>query len=175
MIVRKVFVALAAMFIAANVVSAQADSRSANDPSSLSETYDNWTVACVGQSEKRRCAFAQQQIQKDGQRVLAIELTPSDDDGLRGSLVLPFGLDLEKGASFRIDDLPPGKASHFQTCLPIGCVLALIFTAETTKALRESETLKIGAYASDAQKEVPFSVSLKGFSQALDRTIGLTP
>ncbi|WP_246249162.1 invasion associated locus B family protein [Chelativorans alearense] len=165
---------MAVIFIAAIPVLAQTGSQSPETSSSLSETYDSWRVACVGQGEKRRCAFAQRQIRKDGQRVLAIELAPSDDGGLRGSLVLPFGLDLEKGATFSIDDLPPGKPSHFQTCLPVGRVLALIFTEETTKALRGSETLKIGTYASDAQKEVPFSVSLKGFAAALDRAIGLT-
>ncbi|MCR4264881.1 invasion associated locus B family protein [Nitratireductor sp. ZSWI3] len=167
-------VAVAAIFFAATAALAQAETQSSDAPSSLSETYDDWTVACVGQGEKRRCAFTQRQIQKDGQRVLAIELTPSDDGGLRGSLVLPFGLDLKKGATFSIDDLPPGKPSHFQTCLPVGCILPLIFTEETTKALRASERLKIGTYASDAQKEVPFSVSLKGFAAALDRTIVLT-
>lgn len=164
----KFLVPMVASFIATIGSASRADS-----PSSLSETYENWTVACLGRSGERRCAFSQRQVQKSGQRVLVIELAPSADGGLRGSLVLPFGLDLKRGATFSIDELPPGKPSHFKTCLPVGCVLALVFTKETTKALRGSETLKISTYASDEQQEVPFLVSLKGFAAALDRTITL--
>ncbi|EKF43947.1 invasion associated locus B family protein [Nitratireductor indicus] len=169
MLFRKLSMSMAVVFTVAIVGASRAE-----PPSSLSETYENWTVACLGQGDKRRCAFSQRQVQKSGQRVLAIELVPSADGGLRGSLVLPFGLDLKRGAMFSIDDLPPGKPSHFKTCLPVGCILALVFTKETTKALRGSETLKIGTYASDEQQEVVFPISLKGFDAALERTIGLT-
>lgn len=48
---------------------------SSSGPSSLSETYQDWRVACSGEGQIRRCAFSQALRQQNGQRVLAIELT----------------------------------------------------------------------------------------------------
>ena len=65
-------------------------------PSSLQETYGDWTVACITQEAVRRCAMGQRLLQPDGRQVAAIEFSLADE-GMSGLLVLPFGLALERG------------------------------------------------------------------------------
>lgn len=175
----RVLIGTAAFMVAASAASGQeqtpgAGAPAAGGPSSLSETYDDWRVACVAAAENRKqCAFSQGQVSQNGQRVLTVELSPADDGGLKGILVMPFGLNLDKGVTFSVDDTPPGKPSRFRTCLPRGCVVRLTFTPATTTALKKGTALKLGAFASDTEKDVAFSISLKGFKQALDRTMEL--
>lgn len=159
-------------------------------PSALTESYDDWTVRCATQGaagEKaieavkikpgegtRQCSLSQTQANGNGQRVLLMELRPADDGRLRGNLILPFGLALQKGATFAVDDLPPGKPAPFRTCLPVGCVVSLLFTDAITQSLRSGTKLIVNAQASDPEAVVPFSISLKGFDAALQRTIALS-
>lgn len=165
---------LAAASAASGQEPAATGTTAAGGPSSLSEIYEDWRVACVASAEKKQqCAFSQGQVSQNGQRVLTVELTPADDGGLKGILVMPFGLNLDKGVTFSVDDTPPGKPSRFRTCLPGGCIVRLTFTAATTAALKKGTALKLGAFASDTEKDVAFSISLKGFNQALERTIQL--
>ncbi|WP_337268437.1 invasion associated locus B family protein [Oryzifoliimicrobium ureilyticus] len=143
-------------------------------PTALSEVYKDWTVNCANQDAKQDCAFSQSQANGNGQRILTIEVRPTEEGGLKGNLVLPFGLRLERGATFAVDDLPPGAPARFRTCLPIGCVVPLIFVDKTVKSLRDGKALKVVAVSNDGDKEIPFSISLQGFKEALDRTIALT-
>lgn len=112
-------------------------------------------------------------MQKTGQRVLTLELVPADEGGLKGNLALPFGLYLDKGVTFRVDDNVAGKPSHFRTCIAVGCIVPLTFTEATTKTLRGGKMFNLRAFASDTEKEVVFSIPLKGFEMALERTIAL--
>ncbi|MCD7109476.1 invasion associated locus B family protein [Rhizobium sp. DKSPLA3] len=164
--------------------------QTAAKPSALSESYDDWTVRCATQGAPaetagdpakggrsagaRECSLSQSQTNANGQRVLLVELRPAEDGRLRGNLVLPFGLALQKGATFAVDDLPPGKPAPFRTCLPVGCVVSLLFTDGITQSLRSGTTLTVKAQASDPETEVPFSISLKGFDAALQRTVALS-
>lgn len=172
--------------------------QTATKPSALSESYEDWTVRCATQAASgdsagdpakgarqtgdragsrtggRECSLSQTQANGNGQRVLLVELRPAEDGRLRGNLILPFGLALQKGATFAVDDLPPGKPAPFRTCLPVGCVVSLLFTDGITQSLRSGTKLIVKAQASDPEAEVPFSISLKGFDAALQRTIALS-
>ncbi|WP_249741148.1 invasion associated locus B family protein [Agrobacterium rubi] len=166
--------ALAAVYSAAVGQSfAQSPSPDASQPSSLAENYGDWSVRCVTKNETRECAFSQTQLNTNSQRVLVAELRPQEDGSLRGSLVLPFGLRLADGTTFAVDDLPPGKPAPFRTCLPVGCLVSLIFTEKVATSLRTGTTLKVIAKSSDTGEDVAFSVSLKGFDTALQRTTAL--
>lgn len=143
-------------------------------PSQLSETYEDWSVACVEIEGKKHCLLSQRQFHKSGQHVLTLELRPAEDAGLEGSLALPFGLCLDKGVTLGVDEATGGKPTRFSTCLPLGCIVPLTFTETTVALLREGTALKIGAFASDSEKDVAFSVSLNGFAAALDRVIALS-
>lgn len=136
--------------------------------SSLNETYRDWRVACAQQGAGKLCAMSQAQTQQNGQRVLAIELAAPAGNTVSGTLVLPFGLALDSGVVFQIDEKPAMQPVRFRTCVPAGCLVNVAFDAPTIVALRAGTTLKIKATA-DGGAAAPFSISLQGFGTALDR------
>ncbi len=135
---------------------------------SLQETHEDWQVSCQIANGAKQCAVLQQQYQQGGQRILAMEIQSRSQDGIKGIAVLPFGLKLQEGVIFQIDDEAALPAAHFSTCLPAGCILPVEFDAAALKALRSGSTLRLKVISTD-DKELNFSVSLKGFASALDR------
>ncbi len=104
---------------------------------SLRKSHGDWTVNCELQdadgTKRKICALAQEQLVKNSrQRALAVELKPHAG-GAKGTLVLPFGLALEKGASFVLDDGEPGSVQRFRTCMPVGCIIHIAFDAGTSR------------------------------------------
>jgi invasion protein IalB len=136
--------------------------------SSLNETYKDWRVACALQEAAKRCVLSQVQAQQNGQRVLAIELNAPNGNAVSGTLVLPFGLALDSGVIFQVDDKPAMQPVRFRTCLPVGCIVSITFDAPALVALRAGTALKLKTTA-DGGAVAPFSISLQGFGTALDR------
>jgi invasion protein IalB len=141
--------------------------------SSLNETHTDWSVNCAVRDNRKACVFFQGQTNSSNQRVLLLELTASAPDKVTGSLVLPFGLALDQGVKLLAEDTAPSAPLQFKTCLPAGCVVPIDFGADTVAALRKSGSLNVQAAAADGGGEIAFTISLKGFSAALDRTIAL--
>lgn len=142
--------------------------------SSLQETFGDWRVSCVIQDGTKRCAMSQEQASaQTRQRVIAIELHPTNGN-LAGALLMPFGLALERGVKVQVDSQAASLPLRFRTCLPGGCIVPLNFDATMSSALRGGASLNVMAVA-DAGQDQPFSVSLKGFSAALDRLSELSP
>ena len=160
------FVTVLAILVSGGGVSAQDTA----GPSSLTETYQDWQVACSGHSKQRRCAFSQQLRQQNGQRILAIELVPAKDGSVSGTMLLPFALELAKGVALGLDDAAAGAPLPFKTCLQAGCVVLVTLPAATVKAYRSGAALKLNMVASDSDKPIGFSLSLNGFGAAFDRT-----
>jgi invasion protein IalB len=122
----------------------------------------------------RQCDAKQEQVnQQSRQMVLAIELTPVEDK-IEGVALFPFGLALDSGVSFQIDEQPTAPPIHFRTCLPTGCVVPLTFDARTVALLRNGTTLKAKVVA-DGGGEAVLSISLKGLAAAIDRRAALAP
>lgn len=140
--------------------------------SSLQETHTDWQVTCQIVNEAKQCAISQQQQQQNGQRVLAIELQSQAEGGAKGMAVLPFGLKLQAGAAFQIDEGADLPQAQFSTCLPAGCIVPVEFDATTIKAMRDGAALKLKVSSQDDQ-ELIFTISLKGFSSAFDRQASL--
>lgn len=140
--------------------------------SSLNETYKDWAVTCVQQGTTKQCAMSQVQTQQNGQRVLAMELTAPNGNTVSGTLVMPFGLALDSGVTFQIDDKPAMQPIRFRTCVPGGCLVNVSFDAATLVTLRAGAVLKVKAVA-DGGAATPFSISLQGFGTALDRVAAL--
>lgn len=143
---------------------------------SLREVHGDWVVNCVvtAQQEQSRkiCTLSQeQQDNRTRQRVLAVELRPTAETGT-GTLALPFGLNLAAGAILQIDEGTQSQPYPFRTCLPAGCLVSLNIDADMLEALRNGGTLKIHAEADGGNKTM-FSISLKGFGGAFDRTAAL--
>lgn len=162
------FSAVAALAIVANAPVQAQTTGLPGGASSLNETYKDWRVTCVQEGATKRCALAQVQAQPNGQRVLAIELNAPSGNTVTGTLILPFGLALDSGVAFQIDEKPAMQPVRFRTCLPAGCIVNVTFDAPTIVALRAATALKIKATA-DGGTAAPFSISLQGFGTALDR------
>jgi invasion protein IalB len=143
---------------------------------SLRETHGDWAVACAVQTQNSKktksCVLSQEQFAKETrQRVVAIELKPTAG-GVKGMLVLPFGLALDKGVTYQLDEGQPGTVQRFRTCLPAGCLVAIDFDARVANSLKSAKVLRIKAVA-DGGQDTAFSISLKGFPGAFDRTVAL--
>lgn len=140
---------------------------------SLQEQHGDWRVACVQQDAKKVCALSQQQTSKDtGQLLLAIELQAVSADRVEGTLILPFGLALEKPITFEMNGAPTASVLRVRTCLPVGCLVSLSLDPATITAMRKGTSLTIRATADDGQGAL-FTISLNGFAGALDRASAL--
>lgn len=136
----------------------------------LTETHGDWTVRCqVRQPESKiGCLVQQEQVDSQSrQRLLAVEMVPGPEGAL-GTLILPFGLDLDKGVNLAIDDGQQMPNLRFRTCLPQGCLVPIDFAPEMLPALSNGKELKIATVA-DGGAATPFAVSLNGFASALSR------
>ena len=141
---------------------------------SLQEMHGDWRVVCAQQNGRKVCALSQQQTDKDTrQLLLAIELKAAATDKAEGTLILPFGLALDRPITLQIDDVAAGPTLRFRTCLPVGCLVGLAFDPPTVALLRKGATLTVIATA-DGGRGAAFKVSLNGFSGALDRVAALS-
>lgn len=145
-----------------------------NGASSINETYGDWTVDCRIVDRQKQCALSQAQGNKDtGQRLFAIELRPPKDGKTEGTVLMPFGLNLDAGAILKLDDKDLGKGLRFSTCVPQGCLLPVSFPTAAADAMRKGTKLVVASLNLSSGEAVTFNVSLNGFSAALTRTTEL--
>ncbi|MBZ9920809.1 MULTISPECIES: invasion associated locus B family protein [unclassified Mesorhizobium] len=144
-----------------------------NGASSLQETYQDWSLACTIQDNARACSVSQDQTQKNGQRLLAVELRAGPKGGLTGTLLLPFGILFDPGVTIQIDDQPPLGQLRFRTCLPNGCVAQFPIDRALAQKLKAGGVLTLNVIT-DAETKLNFPVSLKGLAAALDRVAALS-
>jgi invasion protein IalB len=142
----------------------------------LREGYGDWVVSCdirtQNNASQKVCGLSQVQTNTQShQRILFIQLQPKGSV-VDGTLVLPFGPDLSKGVTLQVDDGSVFASLPFWTCLPAGCLVKLSFDTKSVAALRAGHSLKVNVFPVGLP-ETSFSVSLKGFPNALDRTIVL--
>jgi invasion protein IalB len=143
---------------------------------SLREVHGDWIVNCFvakqGDQPRKVCTIAYElRDHKSGQRVAALEMQPSSKTNT-ATLALPFGLDLGAGVQLQIDNGTRGQTQAFRTCLPIGCIVPVPVDAKMLAALRAGTILKVYARP-DGMEEASFSLSLKGFGSAFDRSTAL--
>ena len=167
----------AAVVLCALAVPAQAAAGLPGGATSLNEAHADWTLGCNTPTQAAggavQCAVSQAQFDKASKRrVLTIVINPQAGGSVKGMLVMPFGLSLDKGVTFQLDAGAVTPAAHFRTCLPAGCLVALDWPEATAKAMRSATTLKVSA-VSDNGQPAPFSISLNGFASAMDRAIAL--
>lgn len=141
--------------------------------SQLQETHGDWLVTCA-QHERRLCTVSQQQADKDSRQLLvAIELRAVATDRAEGTIVLPFGLAVAQPITLRVGD-GPSATLPFRTCLPAGCVVAVVFDPVMMTALRQGTVLLLKATAAEGLQEAGFKISLNGFASAFARAVALT-
>lgn len=145
-----------------------------NGASSINETYGEWTVDCRILDRQKQCVLSQVQGNKEtGQRRFGIELRPSRDGKTEGTVLMPFGLNLDAGALLKLDDKDLGKGLRFSTCVPQGCLLPVSFPTVATDAMRKATKLVVASLNLSSSEPVTFNISLDGFSAALTRTTEL--
>ncbi len=136
----------------------------------INETYGDWTVDCRIVDNRKACVLVQSQgNSQTGQRSFAIELRAPQDGKAEGTLLLPFGLNLDAGVKLKVDDKDFGPAMRFSTCVPAGCLAPVSFPTAMTDALKKGTTLVVNAVTLRGGEPVTFSVSLNGFSAAIAR------
>lgn len=141
-------------------------------PTTLSETYDAWTVQCVNRSEgeqrQRTCQMSQELLQQGTrQRVLLFAINTAADGGATATLILPFGLLLSEGVRIEIAEKEVVRGAY-RTCLPAGCVAELGLSDEVIQQLETSEIASVMMTANTGQP-VKTDISLKGFAAAYQR------
>jgi invasion protein IalB len=144
-------------------------------PTSLSETYDAWTVQCANQQQgdttQRVCQMLQELLQQETrQRVLTFAIGKTDA-GSKATLILPFGLLLSEGIRVQIAEEEILRGA-FQTCLPAGCLVEVDLPDETIQKLEAAPTATVLMTANSGQ-EVKTDISLKGFKSAYQRLTNL--
>ena len=135
---------LAVFFGCLLVLTGAAHAQSADEPSSVIETYRDWTVRCVPQGEGRVCQLVQELAQTEsGQRVLSfvIDAPAGGAETVSATLVTPFGLKLSDGISVRVDDDQDARVLAFSTCLPIGCVAPIDLDEAALDQFRAGDTM----------------------------------
>lgn len=145
-----------------------------NGASSINEIYGDWTVDCRIADGQKRCRLSQAQgNNQTGERVFAIELRPPVDGKTEGTILMPFGLNLDVGAILKLDDKDLGKGLRFSTCVPQGCLLPVSLPTVATDAMRKGTKLTAASLNLSSGEAVTFNVSLNGFGSALDRLVQL--
>lgn len=140
-----------------------------NGASTLTETYQDWSVSCQSIKDQTNCVMSQMQSNPETrQRVLMVELRNVQGKA-DGVIVMPFGLDLSKGATAKLGETALSPL-RFSTCLPQGCLAPVTWDS---KLFKTAENLDLTATALSPSQPVAFKISLKGFSAAFDRIVAL--
>lgn len=145
---------------------------------SVSESYGDWTMTCVRPSEKVACVVAQSQgDSKTGRRKFGVELKPPRDGHAEGIVVMPFGLAIEPGITFKLDDQALGKGAPYSSCTSEGCLVPISLPTVATDAMRTAKMLTVigqkAAGSAGAGEPAPITVPLVGFAQAFERALAL--
>lgn len=148
---------------------------------SVSESYGDWTMTCVRPADKTACVVAQSQgDSRTGRRKFGIELKSPQDGQAQGVVVMPFGLAIEPGITFKLDDQVLGKGAPYSSCTGEGCLVSISLPTLATDAMRSAKTLTVtgrkttGATGIEAGEPASITVPLVGFSQAFDRAMALS-
>lgn len=136
-------------------------------PTSLSETYEAWTVRCERVEETRRCWMIQSLARQEGERVLQLEFAVVEGETTL-AMVAPFGLLLGAGADFTIDGTAV-ETLGFRTCLPLGCIVRAEPDDALLAALRRGNMLTVGFEIAATGEPFALELSLSGFTAAHNR------
>ncbi len=143
--------------------------------SSVSESYGDWTVSCVRPEAKVNCIVVQSQgDSKTGRRKFGFELSVPKDGRSDGVILMPFGLAIDPGVTFKLDEQALGKGAPYSACTGDGCLVPISFPTLATDGMRNAKTLTITGQKSGTNEPAPIVVPLVGFPQAFDRAVALS-
>ena len=139
--------------------------------SSLTEVYGDWTVTCArgeAADAKAECAVMQAQGAK-GRREFAIEIRPPAEGRAQGFILMPLGLAIEPGISFKLDEAVLGKGAPYLSCSLEGCLVPVSLPTLATDTMKTAKALLVSATKPEAKDPTVITVPLAGFANALAR------
>ena len=142
---------------------------------SISEGYGDWTLGCTRAPEgATSCLLTQAQgDNKTGRRQFAIELKTPKDGRSEGLILMPFGLAIDPGISFKLDKAVLGKGAPYVSCGSDGCLVPISLPTLATDAMRTAKALQVIGQKPGTNEPQTISVPLSTFGTAWDRAIAL--
>lgn len=142
--------------------------------SAITETHGDWTVICEADATRKTCIASQTLGTREGrQAILSMEAIPAGPDAANILLTLPFGLDLREGVGLDLDEGDLTATAPFSACTERGCLVDMNLAPEELALFRAGGALQLTARPIYEEEDVFFSLPLRGFASALDRTIAL--
>lgn len=137
---------------------------------SVSESYGDWTMNCNREESRTDCVVIQSQgDRKTGKRLFSVELRAPKEGRAEGLILMPFGLQIEPGVTFKLDDRALGKGAPYSTCLSDGCLVPISLPTLATDAMKTGQNLTISATKPDNKDPTVITVPLSGFAAAFAR------
>ncbi|MDP4002058.1 invasion associated locus B family protein [Methylobacterium sp. NEAU K] len=143
--------------------------------STVSESYGDWTMTCTRPSEKVTCIVAQSQgDSQTGRRKFGFELQTPAEGRSEGIVLMPFGLSIESGVTFKLDEQTLGKGAPYTLCSVDGCLVPISFPALALDGMRTAKKLYVTGQKASGTEPAMITVPLEGFPQAFDRAVALS-
>ena len=137
---------------------------------SVSESYGDWTMNCNREEARTDCVIIQSQgDRRSGKRLFSVELRTPKDGKTEGLILMPFGLQIEPGVTFKLDDRALGKGAPFSTCVADGCLVPISLPTLATDTMKTAQNLTVTAKKPDVEEPQVITVPLSGFAAAFAR------
>ncbi|MFY9292270.1 MAG: invasion associated locus B family protein, partial [Methylorubrum rhodinum] len=138
---------------------------------SVSESYGDWTMNCTREDNRTDCVIIQSQgDRRTGKRLFSVELRVPKDGRTEGLILMPFGLQIEPGVTFKLDDRALGKGAPFSYCVADGCLVPISLPTLATDAMKTGQNLTVTAAKPDTKEPTVITVPLSGFAAAFARS-----
>ncbi|MEL6060776.1 MULTISPECIES: invasion associated locus B family protein [unclassified Methylobacterium] len=143
--------------------------------STVTESYGDWSMTCTHPGEKITCIVAQAQgDSQTGRRKFGIELQTPVNGRAEGIVMMPFGLSIEPGIAFKLDEQVLGKGAPYTACGADGCFVPISFPTLALDGMRTAKKLFVIGHKAGSSDDATIAVPLEGFAQALDRAVALS-
>lgn len=138
---------------------------------SVSESYGDWTMNCTREDNRTDCVIIQSQgDRRTGKRLFSVELRVPKDGRTEGLILMPFGLQIEPGVTFKLDDRALGKGAPYSYCVADGCLVPISLPTLATDAMKTAQNLTVTAKKPDTEEPTVITVPLSGFAAAYARS-----
>lgn len=143
-----------------------------NQPAATTATYQDWLVRCVTQAETGRVCEVVQNLQMQGQGLVASIAVGRTDPKAPMSLVIqvPQGVWLPTGVKFLISEKSKPLALEYKKCAQ-ACVAEVQLDAATVQAMKTATENGSFTFDDGAKRAVSLPISFKGFAPALDASL----
>lgn len=163
-----VFAAVGAVFAAAPAV---AQDQTAGGGVTEREAHGDWRVLC---RENDKCLMSQARVDEEGRPLVIMHYFKTQPaEGVENApavglyIGLPLGVYLTSGVGFQVDDKPL-RGLPYERCDRQGCHIQAGVSEDVIADLKAGGEVKVHVRIQPGQPDRIYSISLKGFTAALD-------